>query len=542
MGDAGLSSISLQTFFDTQAFHTNFLRLIVDNQHKGCTNQPRTTIYGPCTHGSDNASVFFNGSVPDVVPFSTGPYGDGVGSVDWQAAFVMIARAMLRSYGERAVPILTEVWPSLQAFVGYLDRQLDAQTGLLLTGARGDWVPPDGQPYSTPAAEVSAFTHLLCMAYMAEIGEAVGDSEASADYKRRVNAGRAAYHAHFFNDLPGGMDLVTSDQGVADSGREGMRGSATRPARRCCYGLGSQTSNIFALYIGATPTSLVNRTATALAQAIANRTAGGDATGGGPPFGPGPHLDIGIFGTTWVFETLQLVGLDALALDILNEATYPSFGYMTKQGATTLWEGWSGDEHTIGESSSRNHIMFGGGVARFLLAAVGGIATDTSPLAPLETAGWRRVLIRPVPAAIRALGAADAARSTALGDVNVSWRLQQPADDGATDNPAASATLVMNVSLPVGANGVAELPLLLRVSPLSQTDEQGRNVAARVVIGDCELLCALGSSAAPSADGRCSELWASARCDVRQDGEMVLCLDLPSGQHSFAVHQAVTEM
>jgi hypothetical protein len=72
MGDAGISSSSLQTFYDALPFHINFLRLIRDAQVKSCIDQPHTTIYGPC--GTPDQASQFNGSVPDVTPFATGPY------------------------------------------------------------------------------------------------------------------------------------------------------------------------------------------------------------------------------------------------------------------------------------------------------------------------------------------------------------------------------------------------------------------------------------------------------------------------------------
>ena len=49
MGDAGITSDSLQTFYDAFAFHANFLRLIADNQRKTCYDQPTTTIYSACS-------------------------------------------------------------------------------------------------------------------------------------------------------------------------------------------------------------------------------------------------------------------------------------------------------------------------------------------------------------------------------------------------------------------------------------------------------------------------------------------------------------
>ena len=50
---------------------------------------------------------------------------------------------------------------------------------------------------------------------------------------------------------------------------------------------------------------------------------------------------------------------DAVALDLLNQTSWPSLGYMIANGATTLWEAWDGDAHHIGKlGTSRNHIMY----------------------------------------------------------------------------------------------------------------------------------------------------------------------------------------
>ena len=77
-----------------------------------------------------------------------------------------------------------------------------------------------------------------------------------------------------------------------------------------------------------------------------------------PAWGPGAHMDCGIFGTTFIFEVLHKHGADGAAIDMLTETSYPSFGRMIEQGATTLWESWNGDRYTIGSTgTSRNHIM-----------------------------------------------------------------------------------------------------------------------------------------------------------------------------------------
>lgn len=205
MGDAGISSSSLQTFYDAFAFHANFLRLLVDAQQKQCVNQPTTTIYHACSAPANakgmKSDAWFNGSVPDVTPFPTGPYGGNPGSTDWQTAFPVIARNILLHYGDMAKPLLKELWSSLDLFMEYLQRLIDNSThpqskqlGLLLDGARGDWIPPRGSPYPTPTEPISAFWHTLCVGYMAEIATAIGRTADAARYTARLRANQQAYH------------------------------------------------------------------------------------------------------------------------------------------------------------------------------------------------------------------------------------------------------------------------------------------------------------------------------------------------------------
>ena len=52
------------------------------------------------------------------------------------------------------------------------------------------------------------------------------------------------------------------------------------------------------------------------------------------------NLDTGIFGTPLLFETLVEFGLGEVAYHMITSVTYPSYGYMITNGATTLWEYW----------------------------------------------------------------------------------------------------------------------------------------------------------------------------------------------------------
>jgi hypothetical protein len=352
MGDAGISSSSLNTFYDALAFHSNFLRLIADNQRKECRNQPHTSIYGPCAFPSKK-----HGSVPDVTPFATGPYGGFPGSTDWQVAYPTIARNLLIHHGPGAAgPVLKDLWPSLSLFMTYLDSECDPATGLLLQGARGDWIPPEGNkkgPYITPNDIISAFFHTLSVGYMAEMAGAIGNTADAAKYTARLVSNRKAFHAKFFNNATVANDYATYSAKHATSGA-----GEAKPKVRCCYGLGSQTANSFALHIGAVPAEHVKDTVDMLVASIYDRnatkpsvnpssnnlaidqahtttpaadTASTVDTASRPPtpapVGPGSwssgaHLDCGIFGTTFVFETLHANGHDAAAVDVLQNRGY----------------------------------------------------------------------------------------------------------------------------------------------------------------------------------------------------------------------------
>eukprot|EP01043_Picozoa_sp_COSAG02_P027413 COSAG02_NODE_1616_length_11659_cov_17.704239_9_plen_186_part_00 len=137
--------------------------------------------------------------------------------------------------------------------------------------------------------------------------------------------------------------------------------------KRCCYNTGSQTNNIFALHIGAVPEHLISDTVGMLVASLKDRnadhphatTANGETSDNHqqlersdialpphwildstppPPFGKGAHVDLGIFGTTFLWDVLHKHGADSVGIDLLTETSYPSFGLMIEQGATTLWE------------------------------------------------------------------------------------------------------------------------------------------------------------------------------------------------------------
>ncbi len=166
----------------------------------------------------------------------------------------------------------------------------------------------------------------------------------------------------------------------------------------------------------------------------------------------GWHPSTGFVATPFLLPLLSDLGYDNVAFRLLSQDTVPSWGYMVKQGATTIWERWDGDiemrrlhgtdnsprtfaHPVIGElvgMNSYNHFALGA-VTEWFFRYLLGIGID--PLRP----GFKHVRIWP-----RIENGLDYAHGHYLsirGRIAVSWRkigdqlrfeLQLPANVSAT--------------------------------------------------------------------------------------------------------------
>jgi alpha-L-rhamnosidase len=105
----------------------------------------------------------------------------------------------------------------------------------------------------------------------------------------------------------------------------------------------SMTSQILPLYLGIVPKEEEQKAVGYLVSEIIDRF--------------DYHVDCGIVGLRYLYPVLLHYGYDDIAYKLMGKDTYPSFGYMVRNGATTLWERW---EYLAGMGmNSHNHIMYG---------------------------------------------------------------------------------------------------------------------------------------------------------------------------------------
>ena len=142
------------------------------------------------------------------------------------------------------------------------------------------------------------------------------------------------------------------------------------------------------------------------------------------------HLNTGIYGTQFFFETLALNGLNDIAYAAMNQEDFPSFGNWIKQGATVTWEQWNGRD-------SHNHPMFGGGLTWFyrILAGVN---------ADVDKPGYKHIIIKPI-------------LNKQLPDIYYSHIT--PYGKVISEIKQIGNNLEMNVTVPVGSTATIHIPV-----------------------------------------------------------------------------------
>jgi hypothetical protein len=91
-------------------------------------------------------------------------------------------------------------------------------------------------------------------------------------------------------------------------------------------------------------------------------------------------LTVGVLGLYAIFDALCDNGCTDVAYKLVSKKTYPSWGNMISQGATSMWEFWDG-------RGSHNHMFVGGKMNAFLIKNLAGISSLKS--------GYTEVLIKP---------------------------------------------------------------------------------------------------------------------------------------------------
>jgi alpha-L-rhamnosidase len=224
-----------------------------------------------------------DGSLTDTVPLKG---GQRPADPAWGAAYPLITWYMYQHYGDRR--ILEENLDGVKGWVDFLSKR--SQDGILSYCYYGDWVSIE----KTPGALVSTFYLGYSADIAGQMAEILGRAEEGKKYRRLAEDVRAAFHRTFYSP----MDKV--------------------------YGGGSQTAQALAVTLNAGPKEATDAGWSALVSDIV--------------YSHDTHLTTGFIGVKYLMDLLATRGRSDLLYELATQTTFPSWGYMIANGATTVWE------------------------------------------------------------------------------------------------------------------------------------------------------------------------------------------------------------
>lgn len=276
-----------------------------------------------------------DGDLPGVVPTSGWGYSHGPEPYkklgygpQWEGAFVLLPWQVYLYTGD--LRILTEHYPRFQRYLDHLTRH--AEDGIIRFGI-DDHAPAITK---TPPEDFATGFYYQIAQIVRDTAGLLGRNEDERRYADLAESIREAYNRNLYNPATG------------------------------IYASGSQTAQSAPLYFGIVEPRQRDRV---LANLIADIKRQDN------------HLDTGVVGVKFLMNALMKHDGSAIAYQIANQRTFPSWGFWIDRGANTLWQKWD-------DSMSRNHIMFGD-ISAWIFKYVGGLQLD--PASP----GFKHFFIRP---------------------------------------------------------------------------------------------------------------------------------------------------
>lgn len=329
-------------------------------------------------------------------------------NVTWPAAYFTVADMLYRHYGDNSGII--RHYPSMKRFIDRITSSA-MEDGIVVKDRYGDWcMPPESQELihsqdptrqtPGPILSTTVFYHLLNL--MEEYALLSGHAADTSVYRQLAAQMKEAYNARYF-------DPQTAQ-----------------------YGNNTVTGNLLSLRLGLVPPGYEERVARNIVDKTVNEFGG--------------HVSTGVLGIQHLMRGLTESGHIDLAYQIASNDTYPSWGYMARQGATTIWELWNGDT-AAPDMNSCNHVMLLGDLLIWYYENLAGIQNDPSGVA------FKRLIMKPV--FPEGLEEVKASFDSPYGLIRSHWTLH--GDD-----------LSWEIELPANTSAHIELPARFNIDPAPQ--------------------------------------------------------------------------
>ena len=310
------------------------------------------------------------GSLSDVCPNYWRRITD---NMTWPGAFITVADMLYTRYGD--IEAIRRHYPAMRRWMEHMRKNYGID-GVITRDCYGDWcVPPESPELirsrdplrNTEGGSISTPFYCHLCDIMVQFAELLGLQEDVEHFLFCKRFATNAYNSMYF---------------------EGATGN---------YENGSVTANLLPLAFDMVPEEWEEYVFDNILDKIENMFGG--------------HVATGVVGIQQLMRTLTDRGRADLALKLATNDTYPSWGYMVRNGATTIWELWNGNTADPSMNSG-NHVMLLGDLILWEYEYLGGIRA-------LEP-GYSKILIKPT--FIDGLDTVRCAYESVSGRIESNWR------------------------------------------------------------------------------------------------------------------------
>ncbi|MCD0466948.1 alpha-L-rhamnosidase [Flavobacterium sp. ENC] len=305
------------------------------------------TLYAKWLDDIKNAQTA-DGGIPDVAPAFWRYYGD---NVTWPGTYITVADMLYQQFADKKV--IEKHYPYMKKWVVYMEQNYLVKD-LMTKDKYGDWcVPPESlelihakdSARTTNGELISSAFYYHLLQKMKKFAAINGSgNEDIAYYEALSQRIKSAFNAKFFN------------------------------SKTNTYANNTVTANLLPLAFGMVPENLQSKVFENIVQEVEVTYKG--------------HISTGVIGTQFLMRTLSQFGRPDLSYKLASNNTYPSWGYMAKNGATTIWELWNGNTADP-KMNSQNHVMLLGDLLIWYYENIAGIRSNT------ETPGFKQLIMKP---------------------------------------------------------------------------------------------------------------------------------------------------
>lgn len=334
------------------------------------------------------------GSVADTAPyFYCGKIAGHISS-----SVILVPWLIYLFYDDRR--ILEQHYESMKRYLDFLQNQSD--DFIIKENYCGDWAPPktesfvgecwDAMPANIPHQVITTCYFYYDAVIMGKISRVLNKHSDELNYKKISVMIKDAFNKRFF-------DRTT-----------------------CNYSTGSQACNLFPLFLGMVSDEYKAGLIKNLIEDIEQNNKS--------------HLTTGNQTTKYLLEVLSREGMNDIAFKLATQTTYPSWGYMIANGATTIWERW--ENLTENGMNSHNHPM-NGTLGAWFYKYLAGISYEETGV------GFEKLMIKPyIP---NELNYVQSTLETIRGKIFSAWKKE-------------TLTIIMEIEIPFNCTAYIYIPKL----------------------------------------------------------------------------------